>query len=197
MDIVLVRHGETALNKGAAGASAERIRGWTDVKLNTEGQKEADRLAAHFASRDVREIYASPLSRAHETAFKIAKAVWVSPQTSAALMPWQLGEFHGQLVDGVIDAMNRLVRNERVAPKGGEPFREFRVRFLGFLQGKLDEAAKSSDNGLILLVTHSRNLQATKAWAKAGFPSSLALNTDAMIDYSDEHGTGSQLVLKP
>ena len=67
--VLICRHGETKLNAG--GESAERIRGWKDIPLDDNGQRQAQELAKELAVYDIREIWSSPLSRAFDTAMAI------------------------------------------------------------------------------------------------------------------------------
>jgi len=64
--IILVRHGETDWNKD------QIFRGRIDVPLNTTGQKQARATGDALRSYKIDAIYASPLSRAMETARAIA-----------------------------------------------------------------------------------------------------------------------------
>jgi probable phosphoglycerate mutase len=197
--VVLVRHGETALNRGAGGKgeSAERIRGWVDVDLDAEGKAEARRLGREFQKRPVAVVYCSPLSRARETAEQIADKAKAPLRPNISLLPWNLGVMHGELVNSIITAMNHYVEHPAECVPKGEPFDTYRVRFLDFLQRKLEEARGLPARSLVVCVTHSRGLQVTKAWMANGAPDDLSISTKRMLDYKDETGTGGMLVLTP
>lgn len=64
--MILLRHGETDWN--AMGKS----QGWTDIPLNEEGRAQARELGGKLSLVDVKNVYASSLSRAAETAEIIA-----------------------------------------------------------------------------------------------------------------------------
>ena len=192
--VVLVRHGKTELNSG--GESAERIRGWQDVDLDSTGRHEAVRLGQEFKGKPVASIYCSPLSRALETALAIQKTTGAPLHKDFALMPWHLGEMTNQPVKQVIPLMNWHVENENEPVKQGEPFAMYRRRFLGFLKRKCDEAVRLPEGDFILLVTHSRGLQVTKSWLKSGAPDDLHVDVDRMLDYRDESPTGGKLELR-
>jgi probable phosphoglycerate mutase len=198
--LVLVRHGETAYNRKAAGGgeSAERIRGWKDVPLDAVGRTQAKDLAARIAKgHDVAAVWSSPLSRAYVTAEHIATACGTAqPQYDTALKPWHLGDYTGQKVSDVLPAMQRLATkscDHEKAP-GGESFRSFLDRFLGALINHLFMAGKARKTHL--LVTHTRNIQAAKAWIAAGAHSDLDYDEDTMNDYSQETPTAGELVLE-
>lgn len=60
--ILLIRHGETAWNRGKI------FRGVYDIPLNENGRTQAGHLAKALTSRHLDAAYSSPLSRARETA---------------------------------------------------------------------------------------------------------------------------------
>ncbi|HMM20830.1 MAG TPA: histidine phosphatase family protein [Selenomonadales bacterium] len=62
MDIFLVRHGETDLNK------FNRRQGKTDIGLNATGAAQAERLGRRLARHSIGRIYASDLRRVRQTA---------------------------------------------------------------------------------------------------------------------------------
>lgn len=191
--VALARHGETKFNKGAGGA--ERIRGFLDVELDSEGEAEAKRLGREFSRYDVREVYVSPLRRARVTGAEIASACKAPLHVMPSLLPWNLGDWQGQPVKDVIAAMKKYTEQEHLCVPGGEAFKEYRKRFLSFLSDKLIAAQSLPKDDFLVLVTHSRGLQITKAWAAAGFPEDLSIDVERMNDYSDETSTGGTLVL--
>ncbi len=65
--ILLVRHGETDWN------TERRWQGHADQPLNAAGRAQALELAAALIDRGVDVVYASDLSRAHETAMIVAE----------------------------------------------------------------------------------------------------------------------------
>ncbi len=65
--LYIIRHGHTAAN-------AHRYAGWDDEPLDASGREQAKQFVAVFATRSLDAIYASPLSRARDTAFPLAVA---------------------------------------------------------------------------------------------------------------------------
>ncbi|WP_166239408.1 histidine phosphatase family protein [Paenibacillus turpanensis] len=70
--IGFVRHGHTDWN------GAGRLQGHRDIPLNENGKKQAQAIAARFTAGDWDLIVSSDLSRAKETAAKIAERLGIS-----------------------------------------------------------------------------------------------------------------------
>ena len=85
--VYLIRHGQTAWNK------ARIFRGRADVRLNEQGRREA--AAAAQALRDIpfARLYASPLSRARETAQIIAARSGVEVVPDPAFIDIDYGDW--------------------------------------------------------------------------------------------------------
>ena len=89
MKLILVRHGETDLNREG------RILGLTDAPLNATGRSQASAVAAPLAAELPFKMYASPLARALETAQIVAEALGVTPRPLTALQEADAGELDG------------------------------------------------------------------------------------------------------
>lgn len=88
--ISLVRHGQTDWNL------AKRIQGSSDIPLNDTGRAQAEATGRALAGGRFDAIYASPLSRALDTARIIAGHVGLGePETIAAVAERQYGEAEG------------------------------------------------------------------------------------------------------
>ena len=88
--ISLVRHGQTDWNL------AKRIQGSSDIPLNDTGRAQADATGRALAGGRFDAIYASPLSRALDTARIIAAHVGLGePAPLAAVAERQYGEAEG------------------------------------------------------------------------------------------------------
>lgn len=94
--VLLVRHGETALNAGG------RLRGRLDPDLNAVGQREVAALARALMAYDVRTVYTSPLLRARRTAQAIADACGASVEIDERLNDRDYGQWAGQRRDDVL-----------------------------------------------------------------------------------------------
>ena len=75
--IFLVRHGATS------STAENRFSGTTDVPLSDEGREQARRLAFRLSHEEPAAVYASPLSRALETAQILAEPHQLRVQTRA------------------------------------------------------------------------------------------------------------------
>ncbi len=89
--LYVVRHGITAWNREM------RMQGHTDIALDAEGARQAERLASRLAAspHPPQYIYASDLARAHETAEAIARPLGLAVQTTPLLRETQLGAWEG------------------------------------------------------------------------------------------------------
>jgi uncharacterized phosphatase len=94
--IYLVRHGETDWNR------QHRIQGSTDIPLNDTGRAQAEAAGRLLARRPATAVYASPLSRAFETAEIIASAVGLpAPAPAPALVERRYGAAEGLTGDEI------------------------------------------------------------------------------------------------
>ena len=94
--LYLVRHGETDWNR------ERRIQGSTDIPLNETGRRQASVTGALLASREWDGVYASPLSRAFETAEIIARQLGLpSPQAVPQLAERNYGDAEGLTGDEI------------------------------------------------------------------------------------------------
>ena len=87
--VLAIRHGETAWNVDT------RIQGQLDIPLNAVGERQAERLAAALAEEGLQAIYASDLSRAHQTAHAVSRATGVPVQSTRELRERAFGDFEG------------------------------------------------------------------------------------------------------
>ena len=87
--LVLIRHGETA------EACRGRCYGRLDVGLSPRGRVEAARTAAWLAPAPLTAIYASPLSRAVDSARPIAESHGLALQLDDALCELDFGALEG------------------------------------------------------------------------------------------------------
>lgn len=133
MKLYLARHGETDWNTQGL------LQGQTDIPLNETGRAQAQALGELLRSQDLRfdAVYASPLSRTHDTA-KIAVEDQYSIILDARLGERGLGELEGQPFSRLRELEGDLFDlAQNVSDYQVEPIRDFHARaqtFLDFLR---------------------------------------------------------------
>ena len=147
--IYLVRHGQTAWNK------EEIFRGRTDVPLDETGLKQAELAGEDFKGMKDEGIYSSPLSRALQTAEKIAQFHRLKVQPLDGLLDMSFGNWEGRSLQEVREMDRERYGQWREEPHlirlpGGEGLDEVRIRAMA----ALEEAIKKHPEGSIILVSH-------------------------------------------
>ncbi|RPI99981.1 MAG: histidine phosphatase family protein [Deltaproteobacteria bacterium] len=132
--VYLVRHGQTAWNK------EEVFRGRTDIPLNETGLREASLAGEYFRPIELHAIYSSPLSRAWQTAQRIAEHHSLEIQPLDGLIDMSFGSWEGHSLKEVEERDGecyRLWKEEphRLKLPGGESLEEVRGRALAALEG--------------------------------------------------------------
>jgi len=128
-EILLIRHGETAWNRETI------FRGRADISLSARGRKQARRLGEALSSQPLRGVYASPLSRARETAAPLAEALGVEVVPEPRLIDMSFGEWEGKPLEEVRERWPALYRAwlaepQAFRPPGGESLEEVLGRAL-------------------------------------------------------------------
>jgi phosphoserine phosphatase len=147
--IYLVRHGQTAWNK------EEIFRGRTDIPLNETGLREAELAGGYFRDLDIHAIYSSPLSRARQTAEKIAGFHSLKVNPLEGLIDMSFGSWEGRTLEEIKrDEMELypLWRDQphRVQFPGGESLDKVRDRSMA----ALEELIRSHLEKTLVLVSH-------------------------------------------
>lgn len=174
--LYLIRHGKTALNGSEA---TDRIRGWADVPLDATGRAQGDLLAAMFESKGLDDLYSSDLSRASDTADKIAAKAGLVNCPQVEFRPWNLGDFQGQESADVAPELRHYVLETPTVPvPNGESFQDFEARFLPAFEKLLDEAKTGKTVGL---VTHYRCVKLAQAWLANGQADQLAIKPEEFL----------------
>ena len=117
MAILLIRHGETALN-------AERIVQFPDTPLSERGLNQAARLARHVASFPVSAILSSDYARARMTAEAIRDETGLAIAFRTGLRERNFGAYRGL----PHDELPRQFRFDGASPPGGESVAAFDAR---------------------------------------------------------------------
>ncbi len=117
MSIILVRHGETALNVSRTLQPA-------DTPLSARGLAQAQALARRLAGHGIAGIVSSDLPRALATAQAIAAATGLPVETTPLLQERNFGDLRGRSYDSIgFDPLTLLG-----APPGGESVETFGQR---------------------------------------------------------------------
>lgn len=122
--IVAIRHGETDWNVDT------RLQGQLDIPLNPTGHWQAARLAAAVADDRLSALYASDLSRAHQTAQALAQGNGGAVVLDPGLRERRFGIFQGMTFPEIearwpADARRWRERDPDFTPEGGESLRVF------------------------------------------------------------------------
>ena len=117
MTIILVRHGETALN-------VSRVLQPADTPLSARGLTQAHAVAKRLAGTPIGAVFSSDLPRAFATAQAIGAACGLPVSTTPLLRERDFGDWRGLSYDALAtDPMTM-----RAAPPGGESQAEFEHR---------------------------------------------------------------------
>lgn len=169
--ILAIRHGETAWNVDT------RIQGHLNIPLNETGHWQAERLGQALAGEDIAAIYASDLSRAHETAMYVSRATGVAVLPELGLRERGFGDFEGRTFAEIEIALPDQAerwrkRDPAFAPAGGESLLQVQARVLA----TVNRLAQQHPGELIVMVGHGGvmdvlyraatrlDLQAARTW---------------------------------
>ncbi len=171
MAVILLRHGETALN-------AARVMQPAATPLSARGQAQARAVAQRLARRGgIAAIVSSDLPRAWLTAQAVAEALALPIRPSALLQERNFGELRGRPYDSL--GFDPLVMSE--APPGGESATAF-VQRVQQAFGDMLRQHKGLD-GDLLVVTHGlliRTLLAGPLLPRGDAPGSLHLGNTSL-----------------
>jgi broad specificity phosphatase PhoE len=149
MELILIRHGETDLNKQMV------FRGTLDVRLNALGIAQADATAEALKDRVFEAIYTSPLKRAAVTATRIAKPHDIKVRVNDAFMDISFGAWQGKTEDEIASKFPGPYRRWKERPGGvkfpsGDGVKKTWKRVVGGLR----EIAFLHGVGTVVIVSH-------------------------------------------
>jgi probable phosphoglycerate mutase len=150
MQVILVRHGQTDWNREGV------FRGRMDVKLNAAGVREAEIIGEKLRDTDPDAVLSSPLSRAMDTALRIASRLSNRQVEKAEeFIDMDFGAWQGLSRAAVRERFPKLFERwvtapDRVRIPGAETLGGVRRRVL---RG-LDSLLRTHGGGTVLIVSH-------------------------------------------
>jgi len=152
--VFLVRHGATVLS------AEDRYAGSVDVALSAEGRAQAEGLGARLAGEPLAAVYASPMSRAQDTARAIVAGRALPIATVPELRETDHGHWEGKTREEVCSSFpDEYARWERdpftFAPSGGETGLQVLARALPAF---LEIVGKHPDSA-VLVVSHKATIR--------------------------------------
>jgi probable phosphoglycerate mutase len=181
MNILLVRHGETAWNRDG------RYQGRTDVPLSPDGEAQVRALGKRLAHVSITRAISSPLSRAKNTAEAILAGRDVTLELDAGLQEISHGAWEGQLSSDVEAAHAEMIGTWRTRPDRDVPAGPG-AETLGQVEARAWPVLERVTRGLgesetLLLVAHDAvnrvllcrvlGLPLTRVWAFRQSPATL------------------------
>jgi len=147
--IYLVRHGQTAWNK------EEIFRGRTDIPLDETGLRQAELAGLYFRGMEIHAIYSSPLSRAWQTAQKIAQFHNLQVEPLEGILDMSFGNWEGHPHQEIRKIDSGTYRQWVESPQlvrlpGGESLDDIRGRAMA----ALGEVIRKHQGQTIVLVSH-------------------------------------------
>ena len=149
LEILLIRHGETAWN------TADIFRGRVPIGLSEDGLKQAEKLAQYLNPKKINAVFCSPLKRALETAESVAQLHKLPAQPVEGLTDLNFGKWEGQSLEIVKTQYKEIYELWRERPDlakipDGESLQEARQRSLL----ALNKIIADCKQGTIVIVTH-------------------------------------------
>jgi broad specificity phosphatase PhoE len=190
MELVFVRHGETAWN------AARRFQGQSQVPLSERGRAQAAELALALRNESFSHAYSSDLTRAMETARTIVGARVLDIASDARLREFDFGQWEGLTWPEIVARWPQFearlpTQARRYEPVGGERFEQVIARMRSFLEDLRSRAPA----GPVLVVTHAGALHAAvEELAPEGFdPRGMVFSTASITRIAME-GDGARII---
>lgn len=152
--VLVIRHGETQLNHD------NKVRGWSDVPLNSRGIEEALATAKLLENIDIGLIIASDLIRTKQTAQIIGAKNFVPIRITSYLRSWNSGTAMQEMdLDKAVPIMRYYVANPDQTPPGGERFGGF-LRRVRLIWEHILNQARALPGQAVVVCTSSRDIDA-------------------------------------
>lgn len=168
MELYLMRHGETVWN--ASG----KLQGHSDIELNDLGKEQAKTAGNYLKSFHFDRVFASPLSRAYETAKLATLERTFTIETDLRLREMSLGILEGLTMDEVPQDFHAFFQTPHLykKPEKGENYKEVQDRAVEFYQEKILPLSTECERILLVshgawiktLLTYLKNLPLSEIW---------------------------------
>ncbi len=155
MRLLLIRHGETALN------AERRYMGHAPTPLNTTGREQARLVGERLARLGAAALYTSDLPRAAETAAIIGATADLTPQPMAGLREIDVGHWYGlnvaeiaaQHQENYAEYLREPAATVRI---GGESYTQLQIRAVAAIAAI---AARHQIGETLLVVSHGGTIR--------------------------------------
>lgn len=173
--IYLVRHGETDWNV------VHRIQGSSDIPLNDTGRRQAERAGTLLARRRWDGLFASPLSRAMDTARIISRHIGLGePVPLASMMERHYGDAEG---------LDPAEVQERFPGDTPVPGRETREQVTQRAMQTLHDLAQGREGQKLVIATHGGVIRAVLNAVNAGIDRGVPITNGSI--HSFRHSSGA------
>jgi broad specificity phosphatase PhoE len=152
--VFLIRHGDTDWHEQG------KLLGRRDRPLSDRGRAQSERMLAALEGMDIREVIASPLQRALQTAEAIGKRWQMDIARDSRLTDMHMGAWEGKTRAELADApeYQQFLSAPHGAPiPGGENLDQVRRRAVAGIEQVLEDSATGDT---VAVVTHSTIIRA-------------------------------------
>lgn len=149
MELIIIRHGETAWNR-------ERVfRGRRDIRLSQQGIAQADATAVALKGKVFDAVYSSPLKRSLVTARRIAKPHEIAVREMGGFSDFSYGAWEGLPEETVASQYPKLYAKWKTDPaKVKPPSGENMKRAWKRVNSSLREIIWMHGTGTVVIVSH-------------------------------------------
>lgn len=145
--LLLVRHGATSWS------ATQRLNGWTDVPLSSDGRRQARRLRPIIEAARPGVVYSSDLVRARET----AEIAGCAAKLDARLREFNFGSWEGRRWEEIpAHDQEALLAFDGIKAPAGEAMVSFRQRIRSFLRDlEVERCVVVTHGGVIRAISRS------------------------------------------
>ena len=170
--LYIMRHGRTDWNE------RHKLQGRTDIPLNEEGRRMAEKAAEEYRDIPLDVCWCSPLIRAKETAEIVLRGRDVPIRTDDRLREMSFGDYEGlensfSIPDCPVNVIFKAPEKYTASVGGAETFEELFARTGAFLREVIDPLMEQGKDVLIVghgamnlsIISQIRNLPREAFWS--------------------------------